>query len=367
VIEVSGLSKRFGSRLAVDDVSFSVGKGELVGFLGPNGAGKSTTLRMITGFLAPTGGSVRVGGIDVDVDPIGSRQQIGYMPEGVPLYPEMRVTEYLRYRAQLKGIRGRDVKKAVERSLEEAAVTEAADRIIGQLSKGYRQRVGLADALVADPPLLILDEPTSGLDPNQIREVRELLRGFAGRKTVFISTHILPEVQAICERVVIIHRGKMVGEGAPDELRHHFGGRHTVHIVGRGSVEAFRQALSQASTVRAVLKLEPASEGTAQGYRELPGIVQGTVEVDPTDDASEDIFAAVAAAGLTLRELRAEEATLEAVFGELTTEESDSDGDESDSDGDESDSDESDSDSDESDSDESDSDSDESDRHEGDA
>ena len=311
MIEVSGLSKRFASRLAVDAISFSVAEGEVVGFLGPNGAGKSTTLRMITGFLAASGGSVKVGGIDVDGDPIGARRLIGYMPEGVPLYPEMRVAEYLRYRAALKGVPRRGIGDAVERSLNDAAVDDAADRIIGQLSKGYRQRVGLADALVADPPLLILDEPSSGLDPNQIRQVRELLRGFAGKKTIFVSTHILPEVEAICERVVIIHQGKKVGEGAPHELRQHFGGRHLVRIVGRGSVEAFRQALSAVERVREVLELRP----------EEDELVRGTLEVDPEAESSEDVFAAVAAAGLKLRELHLEEASLEAVFGELTTSE----------------------------------------------
>jgi len=311
VIEVSGLSKRFASRLAVDAVSFSVAQGEVVGFLGPNGAGKSTTLRMITGFLAPSGGSVKVGGIDVDVDPIGARRLIGYMPEGVPLYPEMRVVEYLRYRAALKGVPRRGIGDAVERSLNEAAVDDAADRIIGQLSKGYRQRVGLADALIADPPLLILDEPSSGLDPNQIRQVRELLRGFAGKKTIFVSTHILPEVEAICERVVIIHHGKKVGEGAPHELRRRFGGRQLVRIVGRGSLDAFRDALGGVKRVRQVLDLS-AEEGE---------LVRGTLEVAPEADASEDVFAAVAAAGLKLRELHVEEASLEAVFGELTTRE----------------------------------------------
>jgi len=314
VIEVSGLSKRYASRLAVDEISFSVGEGEVVGFLGPNGAGKSTTLRMITGFLAPSRGQVKVAGIDVDVDPIGARRMIGYMPEGVPLYPEMRVAEYLRYRAALKGVPRREVSSAVERSLDQAAVDDAADRIIGQLSKGYRQRVGLADALVADPPIVILDEPSSGLDPNQIRQVRELLRGFAGQKTVFVSTHILPEVEAICERVVIIHEGKKVGEGAPHELRQQFGGRHLVRLVGRGSLEAFRRALADVEGLREIVALE------AEADR-----VRGTLEVDPNSDASEHVFTAVAAAGLLLRELHVEEASLEAVFGELTTSEEQAD------------------------------------------
>ncbi|HJL29012.1 MAG TPA: ABC transporter ATP-binding protein, partial [Polyangiaceae bacterium LLY-WYZ-15_(1-7)] len=243
MLAVEQLTKRYGSREAVRGISFSVEKGEIVGFLGPNGAGKSTTLRMITGFLAPTGGRIQVGEIDAVADPIGARRQIGYMPEGVPLYLEMRVHEYLRYRAELKGIGRKAREEAVERSLGQAAVEDAADRIIGQLSKGYRQRVGLADALLADPPLLILDEPTSGLDPNQIRSIRALIRGFEGEKTVFLSTHILPEVEATCGRVVILNEGRIVGEGDPAQLRGRAAGG-TVRFVGRGELGAFEAALA---------------------------------------------------------------------------------------------------------------------------
>ncbi len=219
MIEVQDLTRRYGSRIAVQDVSFRVDRGEVVGFLGPNGAGKTTTLRVITGLLAPTAGTVTVDGIDLGKDPIVAARRLGYMPEGVPLYREMRVHEYLRYRAALKGLPRRQIGQAVDRSLKQAGVTDARSRIIGQLSKGYRQRVGLADALLADPPILILDEPTAGLDPNQIRQVRELVRGFAGAKTILLSTHILPEVEAMCERVVIIHQGRKVGELNADEFR----------------------------------------------------------------------------------------------------------------------------------------------------
>lgn len=210
MIEVDALSKRYGSRLAVSDLSFRVEPGEIVGFLGPNGAGKTTTLRMLTGYLAPTGGRIRIDGIDAVADSIHARTRLGYMPEGVPLYREMRVTEYLRHRASLKRVG--DVGTAVTRALERAGVTDVKNRIVGQLSKGYRQRVSLADALVADPPLLILDEPTSGLDPNQVRQFRELVRGFGGSKTVFVSTHILSEVQAVCDRVIIIREGRKVAD-----------------------------------------------------------------------------------------------------------------------------------------------------------
>ncbi len=213
MIEVNGLSRRYGSRLAVSDVSFRVEPGQIVGFLGPNGAGKTTTLRMLTGYLAPTAGDIRIDGIDAVGSSITARARLGYMPEGVPLYAEMRVDEYLRYRATLKGIAKPN--PAVDRALRLAGVADAKKRIIGQLSKGYRQRVGLADALIADPAILILDEPTSGLDPNQVRQFRELIRGFAGKKTVLLSTHILSEVEAVCDRVIIIRRGEKVADLAP--------------------------------------------------------------------------------------------------------------------------------------------------------
>ena len=213
MIEVQGLSRRYGSRLAVDDVSFRVEPGQIVGFLGPNGAGKTTTLRMVTGYLAPTSGEIRIDGIDALTNSMQARARLGYMPEGVPLYKEMRVVEYLRHRGALKNVT--NVSEAVDRALDLAGVADAKRRVIAQLSKGYRQRVGLADALLADPPILILDEPTSGLDPNQVRHFRDLIRNFAGQKTVLLSTHILSEVEAVCDRVIIIREGKKVADLVP--------------------------------------------------------------------------------------------------------------------------------------------------------
>ncbi len=215
MIEVEALSRRYGNRLAVNAVSFRVEPGEIVGFLGPNGAGKTTTLRMLTGYLAPTAGSITIDGLDAVNDSIRSRARLGYMPEGVPLYREMRVHEYLRHRGELKRVA--NIGAAVDRALERAGVSDARTRIIGQLSKGYRQRVGLAEALVADPPILVLDEPTSGLDPNQVRQFRELVRSFGGKKTVLLSTHILSEVEAVCDRVIIIRQGEKVADLATGE------------------------------------------------------------------------------------------------------------------------------------------------------
>jgi len=215
VIEVEALSRRYGSRLAVNEVSFRVEAGEIVGFLGPNGAGKTTTLRMLTGYLAPTSGTIQIDGIDAVNSSIRARERLGYMPEGVPLYREMRVYEYLRHRGALKAVP--NIAEAVDRSLDLAGVADARTRIIGQLSKGYRQRVGLAEALIADPPILILDEPTSGLDPNQVRHFRELVRSFGGKKTVLLSSHILSEVEAVCDRVIIIREGQKVADLAPGD------------------------------------------------------------------------------------------------------------------------------------------------------
>jgi ABC-2 type transport system ATP-binding protein len=215
VIEVQALSRRYGSRLAVNEVSFRVEPGEVVGFLGPNGAGKTTTLRMLTGYLAPTSGDIRIDGIDAVTNSIRARERLGYMPEGVPLYREMRVHEYLRHRGELKNVP--KLADAVDRALDLAGVADARTRIVGQLSKGYRQRVGLAEALIADPPILILDEPTSGLDPNQVRQFRELVRSFSGKKTVLLSTHILSEVEAVCDRVIIIREGQKVADLAPGD------------------------------------------------------------------------------------------------------------------------------------------------------
>lgn len=220
MIDVHGLTREYGSVVAVRDVTFSVRAGQIVGFLGPNGAGKTTTLRILSGFLGPTHGSVRVLGHDVLHEPMLARRAVGYMPESTPLYPEMRVGEYLQFRAALKLVRSSERKSAVKRALALARVTEMRDTMIGHLSKGYRQRVGLADALVANPPLLILDEPTAGLDPNQIREVRDLIGELGREHTILLSTHILSEVESTCQRAIVIHKGSLVAQGSLSELVH---------------------------------------------------------------------------------------------------------------------------------------------------
>lgn len=310
MIQVEQLTKRFPGCTAVDDVSFSVASGEIVGLLGPNAAGKTTTMRILSGFIPATTGRVMVAGFDVMEQSMEARRHIGYMPENVPLYPEMRIDEYLTYRARLKGISGRQVARRVAAVKEQCGLAEAGRRIIGQLSKGYRQRVALADALVHDPDILILDEPTIGLDPNQIREIRELIRGLAGRHTVLLSSHILPEVEMTCGRVLIMNRGRIVASGTPQTLHRMLQGGRIVHLEVRDAGDHFPARL-----------------------RELPGVtdVQArllddewhhlTIECEPGRDIRPELCRLVANAGGVLRELRAETATLEEVFVHLTREE----------------------------------------------
>lgn len=218
MIEVSELTKRYVAHTAVDRISFEVDRGEIVGFLGPNGAGKSTTIRMLTCFLTPTAGSARIDGLDVERDSIAVRRKIGYMPENVPLYHDMRVEEYLRFRGSLKGLSGKSLGHGVGEAMETCSLGEVSRKMISTLSKGYRQRVGLADALINKPDLLILDEPTNGLDPQQIRHFRNLIKELGQRHTIFLSTHILPEVEMTCNRILIINRGKLKASDTPENL-----------------------------------------------------------------------------------------------------------------------------------------------------
>jgi ABC-2 type transport system ATP-binding protein len=237
MIEVEGLSKRYGELVAVDRISFQVERGEVVGFLGPNAAGKTTTMRVVTGFLPPSQGTVRVAGHDILEAPLAARRSIGYLPETPPLYPEMRVWDYLQYASAIKDVPRREREERVERAMEACALQEVRRRVIGTLSRGFRQRVGLAQAIVHDPEVLILDEPTSGLDPAQIVEIRNLIKGLASEsgRTVVLSTHILPEVEAICQRVLLISRGRIRLDGSLEE------------VTGGGSLEEvfLREAAAQ--------------------------------------------------------------------------------------------------------------------------
>jgi ABC-2 type transport system ATP-binding protein len=299
VIEVSKLNKRYGaasSASAVKDVSFGVAKGEVVGFLGPNGAGKTTTLRILAGSLAKTSGEVKIAGFDVELDPVEAKKRIGYMPEAVPLYPEMRVVEYLRFRAELKRVARKDRKGFVEEAMEQANVTDVATMVIGKLSKGYRQRVGLADALVAKPEVLILDEPTAGLDPNQIRDVRDVVKELGKDRCVLLSTHILSEVEASCTRVLLIDKGKLVAEGPTGEIKSMRRGAEIL-IVARGDEARAKEALPKAKVEGGEL-LELRLEGD--------------------DEEAERAVLALVTAGIQVREVRRAGGSLEEVFAALT-------------------------------------------------
>jgi ABC-2 type transport system ATP-binding protein len=312
MIQVSHLVKSYGSRLAVDDVSFHVGKGEVVGFLGPNGAGKSTTLRILSGFLGMTGGDVKVAGHDILTGGFEARRHIGYMPEAAPLYPEMRVAEYLQFRAELKRVPSNQRRARVDDALARANVVDVANLLIGKLSKGYRQRVGLADALVSNPPLLILDEPTAGLDPNQIRDVRDLIRKLAREHTVLLSTHILSEVEAICTRVIVIAKGKLVAEGPTADIRK-MRRATAIDFVLRGDGPVAERVLRGLPAVAAV-KASAAE----------PGLFSLSAEwaKKATDQeiaaATERSVRELVAAGVEVREVRPVGGTLEEVFVELT-------------------------------------------------
>ncbi len=312
MIEVSHLTKAYGKFLAVSDISFSVARGEIVGFLGPNGAGKSTTLKILSGFLGMDSGRVSVCGHDIVLDPLSARKSIGYMPESVPLYPEMRVREYVTFRAELKGVAAKERKRLVERAMGETQVDGFADTLIGKLSKGMRQRVGIADALVARPPLLILDEPTAGLDPNQIADVRQLVRSLAGEHTVFLSTHILPEVEATCGRAIVISKGKLVAEGSITELLAK-NRVTTARLVVRPKKGASADDVLQVARGAGDVTL-------AEGAGETATLVVGWGADDDGDLATERVVSAVVAAGHSVREVRQDEASLEGVFQALTTE-----------------------------------------------
>ncbi|MEZ4313168.1 MAG: ATP-binding cassette domain-containing protein [Polyangiaceae bacterium] len=309
MIEVDKLTVSYGSFRAVDGVSFTVSAGEIVGFLGPNGAGKSTTLRVLSGFLGASSGRVAIAGIDVAEDSQGARAKIGYMPEMSPLYPEMRVGEYLRFRAELKKVPRGARKEAVATAMREARVDDFEDVMIGHLSKGYKQRVGLADALVASPPLLILDEPTAGLDPNQIREVRALIKKLGKDRTVLLSTHILSEVEATCSRAVVINRGRLVAEGAIDEVRA-MRRPSGVRFVVRGDEE---KALG-------VLRKAPGAKRVSVEEREGDGVaihVELVAKADPSKLAEEAVIGLVGAK-IAVREVSVNKASLEQVFASLT-------------------------------------------------
>lgn len=309
MIEIKNLSKSIGGAKILDDIGFSVKQGEILGFLGPNGAGKTTTMKIITSFWSPDSGSVMIDGLDVAKESLATRAKIGYLPESVPLYEDMKVFEYLKFVAEMRGIGKDKIKERIKEVVERCGLRDVVRKTIDQLSKGYKQRVGLAQAIIHNPDVLILDEPTTGLDPNQVSEIRELIREIGREKTVIFSTHILSEVSAVCDRVIIINKGKITGEGSPAELAKKASPADIYYVKIKGDKESALKKLRELTGVEAVSEKDKEDDGIF-GYevRPLPG-----------KDIREDLFKHLAGAvGLSLLEVNKVKASLEDVFKELT-------------------------------------------------
>ena len=311
MIEVDHVSKDYGSFTAVKDLSFTVERGEILGFLGPNGAGKTTTMRIITGFFPPTSGRARVAGHDVLDEPLAAKSKIGYLPENPPLYPEMSVTDYLDFVVRIKGVARAERAKRIDDAIERCALADVRQKLTGHLSKGYRQRVGLAQAIVHDPQVLILDEPTAGLDPKQINETRELIKSLGGEHTVILSTHILPEVSITCDRVVIINGGRVVAQGTPQSLTEQVAESTHLDVVLEGDAETVETTLAN---VDGVIHLERASTTEV-------GAVAFRVEAAQGQDPRRAIAEAAVHEGLGVLELRRSGMSLEDIYLRVITSE----------------------------------------------
>ena len=310
MIEVQHLTKRYGPVTAVDDVSFTVERGEILGFLGPNGAGKTTTMRVLTGYMPPTGGKAIVAGYDVFEQPIEAKRRTGYLPETPPLYPDMTVREYLTFVSKIKGVARADRKARVDEMMRKTHISDMANRHCGKLSKGYRQRVGLAQALMHNPEVLILDEPTAGLDPKQIIETRQLIRGLAGDHTIILSTHILPEVSQTCQRVVIINHGKVVAVDTPEKLTSRLRGSETMYLQVDAAGADVASVLQRVSGVTRVAITDTKQQ-----------IVGYEVDSETGRDVRRELAAAIVGRGWGLLEMRPMRLSLEEIFLHVTTEE----------------------------------------------
>ena len=310
MIEVSHLTKRYGSRVAVEDLTFTVDKGVVWGFLGPNGAGKSTTMNILAGCLAATEGKVAIGGHDIFEEPLAARRQVGYLPEQPPLYMGMTVREYLSFVARAKGVAVRDLDEQLDHAMAVTGVEEVAGRLIRNLSKGFRQRVGIAQALVGDPEVIILDEPTVGLDPLQIVEIRKLIRTLGRDHTVILSSHILSEVQAVCDRVLMIHHGRLVASGTPEELEQRFSGQVTYKVTAKAMPMEVRQALEAVPGVTSVT-----AEAGAEGRTEA--VIAAS---DTGPDMDERLSFALSDRRIPVLRLEREQTSLEDVFLALAQE-----------------------------------------------
>lgn len=306
MIEVRHLTKRYGAHLAVDDLCFSVESGKIYGLLGPNGAGKSTTMNIITGCLAASEGEVLVNGHDIFEEPVAAKKCVGYLPEIPPVYTDMTVDEYLRFIAEAKDVPAKARKAQLAEIIESTGLSDVRGRLIHNLSKGYRQRVGIAQALVGNPEIVILDEPTVGLDPKQIIEIRDLIRTLGRKHTVILSSHILSEVSAVCDSVMIIAHGRLVANGTPEELTHLFAGESEIHLEIKGGEDAVRSALGALENAALA---ETACEN---------GVVRATLRPENGADIREAVFRACAKANLPILEMHTERASLEEIFLELT-------------------------------------------------
>lgn len=311
MIELSNVTKKYGNKTAVNNISLFVRNGEILGLLGPNGAGKSTTMRIITGYVPSTSGSVKVAGYDVVKQPVTAKRYIGYLPENPPLYKDMTVQDYIAFAAELKGMKGKDKTDRVNKVMDEVGVADVKKRLISHISRGYRQRVGLAQALVGNPQVLILDEPTVGLDPQQIIEIRQLIKNLAGKRTVILSSHILPEVSSLCHRVAIINKGNLIAENTPHRLGESLMGHQEIVLQIKGpqaQVYAAMKSLSQIEniTVNKVLSEE---------------LCEYTVQSEIDEDIREALFYTMAEKGFPILEMKSSSMSLEEIFLELVTEE----------------------------------------------
>lgn len=308
LIEVKHLTKQYGDHIAVDDLSFTIEKGRIYGFLGPNGAGKSTTMNIITGCLAATSGSITIDGHDIYQEPAAAKRCIGFLPELPPVYQDMTPKEYLRFVGEVKGVSKADLPAAVQKAMEQTGIVEMQDRLIRHLSKGYRQRVGIAQAIIGDPEIIILDEPTVGLDPLQIIEVRDLIRDLGKEHTVILSSHILSEVSAVCDHILIIAHGKLVAADTPENLSKMLQASNVLHLNVMGTEEAVRAALGAIEGVQS-LELKPGEQGS----------FDVELSSDESLDLREAVFAACAKANLPLLNMQLEQISLEDVFRQLTS------------------------------------------------
>ncbi|MDI6618541.1 MAG: ATP-binding cassette domain-containing protein [Clostridiales bacterium] len=311
MIEVQNVSKRYGQHVALDNVSFTIKDGEVLGFLGPNGAGKSTMMNIITGYISATDGNVKVDGVDILESPEEAKKKIGYLPELPPLYMDMTVEEYLLFVSKIKKVPSDNIEKSLKRIMNVTKITDVRGRLIKNLSKGYKQRVGLAQSIIGNPKVLVLDEPTVGLDPKQIIEIRNLIKELGKQHTIILSSHILPEVSAVCDRVLIINKGKIVASGTPDELSKKLSYSNNLMLRIKGRAHDILNALK---------KLENIEKIKEQGVRE-PGTVDVLVEAKKGVDIRESLFRLMSASGLPILMMKSMDLSLEEVFLQVTTQE----------------------------------------------